>query len=97
MIATIVADVNVPAAGVNVGVAGFISYVTVPTALTGAPVFQPLTFRVWDCVMAIVAPDAIVGSDSVGSLPFCVYRIVLPAVAFETTTLKLLSYVPRRC
>ena len=54
------------------------------------PSLNALAFSVCDVVMVTPSPEAIEGSDSAGSFPFLVYRIVAPAVVIETLTVFVL-------
>ena len=57
-----------------------IVYVSARTPLGREPVFQARALSVCDVLMAILEPETITGSNSVGSDPFWVKRIVAPGV-----------------
>jgi hypothetical protein len=72
VIVTFVADAYVPAAGATVGVATFISYAALATALSGMPGFHAFAFKVCVWLTTMLPPAATMESASVGSWPFCV-------------------------
>ena len=69
---TVCADVYVPVPGDRVGVATVSVYVAVVVFEVGMPLSHALALSVVVCVIAIVPPDATVGSLSVGFTPFVV-------------------------
>ena len=89
VIVTDCALVKVPPVGEYAIVATFISYVAAAVLLAGVPVLNALALSVCEELTVMLLPEVMLVSDSVGSLPFCVYRMVAPEVVAAIVTVRL--------